>query len=391
LRAYWILATVIFLGFVAGGATSPFYSLYVTSLGASLGQIAFVVGVQSAVGVVAGLLCGRLIDRVGQRRLVIVGSMASLALLYLAVASVPTWEWLIPLHALLGVASGTYQVASLALMGDILQGHPQRAGLVSGYRMSGSLAFSVAIVASGFISQTFGLRGSFDLAAGIYAVAFLVSLFIREPKTSAAIAAPASFDTLLRGPLRPLLILALTFGLPFTAVFSVWPVWVADVLGLGRATFSQLWGIAAFIEVPSMLAVGFLVDRVGRRSIFLVGLVGFSLIYLGYALAPPLPGLIAIQVFRGIAFASFTATSLTMAIELAPPEARGRASGLFTSAQGLAQITGNWVGGPLAGAIGFSALFALASAVVLGGAAYSFTALGRATARAEADVQPSPT
>jgi MFS family permease len=186
------------------------------------------------------------------------------------------------------------------------------------------------------------------------------------------------------------LIVALAFGLPFSAVFSVWPIWIADVLGYGRATFSQLWGTAAFVEVPSMFVAGLLVDRFGRRPTFVVGMAGFSLVYLLYVLAPPLPGLVAAQVLRGITFAAFTATALTMAIELAPPDARGRASGLFTSAQGLAQISGNWVGGPLASAVGFQTLFALAAATVIGGAAYTFVVLGKGQPAADRSLAEVP-
>lgn len=376
-RGYGVLATIVFLGFVAQGATMPFYSLYVTSLGASLGQVAIVVGVQSAVTVVAGLAWGRLIDRIRGRRWVISGAMASLAILYVAIANVPSWAWLVPLHALLGVAAGAYQTTSLALMGDVLEGTPHRGRLVSGYRMSGSLAFSIAIVLSGWIAQNIGLAGRFRLAAGVYAVALVVSLFIAEPPRVASVAAPPSFALLLQGPMRPLFIVAVAFGLPFAAVYSVWPIWVADALGYGRATFSQLWGIAAFVEVPSMFLAGLLVDRFGRRPTFVAGLAGFCAIYLLYALTPGLPGLIATQVLRGMAFAAFTATALTMAIDLAPPDARGRASGLFNSAQGLAQISGSWVGGPLAAALGFRALFVLGAVTVLGGAAYSYLILGR--------------
>lgn len=107
-------------------------------------------------------------------------------------------------------------------------------------------------------------------------------------------------------------------------------------------------------------------------------LAGFGLVYLHYVLAPPLPGLFATQVLRGVAFAAFTAAALTLAIDLAPPappEARGRAAGLFASAQGLAQISGNRVGGPLAAALGFRALFALAAVTVLCGAVYSYRVL----------------
>jgi PPP family 3-phenylpropionic acid transporter len=375
-RAYWFLAADIFLGFTAGGATFPFFSLYATSLGASLRQIAFVVGVQSAVAVVAGLLWGRVADRVGRRRPFIMGAQAANALLMLGIARVPGWGWLVPLQALLGVASGAHQVTSLALMGDILEGHPRRGRFMSGYRMCGSLAFSVSIVLSGWLSQKAGLRGCFLLASSVYAVAFLVTFGITEPPRAAPVAAPSGFAALLRGPMRPLLIVAFTFGLPFAAVYSVWPIWVAQVLGLGRAVFSQLWGIAAFVEVPCMLLAGILVDRVGRRPTFVASLAGFGLVYLLYVLAPPLPGLVATQVLRGAVFAAFTATALTLAIDLAPPEARGRASGLFSSAQGLAQISGNWIGGPLAEALGFRALFALAAATVLCGAVYTFRVLG---------------
>ena len=234
MRAYWVLATVIFLGFTAGGATMPFFSLYATSLGASLGQVALVVGVQSAVAVVAGLAWGRVADRFGHPRPIVTGALAGLAVLNFAIANAPTWQWLVPLHALLGVAMGAYHVTSLALMGDILEGNPRRGRLVSGYRMSGSLAFSVAIVLSGWLSETIGPRGSFLLAAGVYALAFLISLFIVAPPRVAPIAKPAGFATLLRGPMRPLLIVALAFGVPFSAVYSVWPIWVVDVLGLSR-------------------------------------------------------------------------------------------------------------------------------------------------------------
>ena len=376
-RAYWVLATVIFLNFTAGGATYPFYALYATSLGASLGQVALVVGVQSSVALVSGLLWGRAADRVGRYKPFIVGSMGGEALVSLAIGQVPSWKWLVPLHVVMGLTQGAGQVASLALMGDILDGHPHRGRLISGYRMSGSLAFSVAIVASGWVSESVGMRGSFLLASAVYAAAFLVALLIAEPPRVISTAKPLGFVGLMQGPMRPLLILALLCWVPFAAVFSVWPIWIADVLGYGRATFSQLWGIAAFVEVPMMFVAGLMVDRVGRRPTFVLGLLGFCLLYLLYVLQPPLPGLIAAQVLRGVAFALYTATALTMAIELAPPEERGRASGLFTSAQSLAQISGSWIGGPLADAFGFRALYLLSAVAVLVGAAYSFLAIAR--------------
>jgi MFS family permease len=346
---------------------------------------------QSITSVAAGLAFGRLADRTGSRRIMIPIAMASLAILSLAMANAPAWGWLVPIQGLLGIASGAEQVAALALMADILYEHPHRGRYISGYRMSGSLAFSIAIVSSGWLASVVGLKGSFELAAGVYGLAFLVSLFLVDARHAVPLGPPTSFAILLRGPMRPLLIVALTFGIPFSAVFSVWPIWVANVMGFGQATFSQLWALAAFIEVPSMLAAGLIVDRLGRRPTFVAGFVGFGLVYLAYFLAPPLPGLIAAQVIRGIAFAAFTATSLTMAIDLAPPDARGRAAGLFNSAQGIAQISGNWIGGPLAGAVGFQPLFGIASLTVLCGAVYSYIMLATKRPTERGTPTPSPT
>ena len=126
-----------------------------------------------------------------------------------------------------------------------------------------------------------------------------------------------------------------------------------------------------------MLLSGYLIDRIGRRRTFTLGLAAFALVYLAYVAAPPLPGLIAAQALRGFAFAAFTATSLTMAIELAPPTARGRAAGLYQTANSLAQISGAWIGAPLAAALGFRPLYALAALAVAGAAVYARSAVTR--------------
>ena len=110
-----------------------------------------------------------------------------------------------------------------------------------------------------------------------------------------------------------------------------------------------------------MVVAGWLIARIGAPRTFATGMAVFAAIYVAYFAAPSLPILFAVQALRGFGFAAYTATSLTMAIELAPPTARGRASGLYQSAQGLAQILGNWVGPPLAGVAGYPLVFGIAA------------------------------
>lgn len=375
-RRYLTLSTVIFCGFVALGSAGPFQALYAVSLGATLGQVAFLAGGYTSIAMLAGLAWGRWADRPSRRKWMMVGGMCLLGAVHLASALVPHWQWLVPLRFIEGLAIPAHQVASMAMMGDLLAGHPNRPRLISAYRMSGSLAFSVAIVATGALSQVTGYAGSYIVATVVFAIGAAtaatlpaaVSIQVANPGTAPA---RIGFGELLTGPMRPVLILALAFGLPFSMVYSVWPIWIANELGLGQVSYSRLWGLAAFAEVPFMLAAGWMIGRAGAPRTFTVGLVAFSAVYCVYLINPPIESLFLAQVIRGLGFAAYTATSLTMAIELAPATARGRAAGLYQSAQGLAQITGNWIGPPLAGAIGFRPIYGIAAVAVLGGAAYA--------------------
>jgi MFS family permease len=386
MRAFYILSAVIFLQFLAGGTAMPFLALYAQSLGASLINISWIVGSASLVGLAASPWWGWVADRVGRRKPFLVGAIGTLVVTTFLMANATDWWMLLPIRVVEAVAQGAYAVGNLAMMGDILEGHPHRARMIGAYRMSGSLAFAVAIVIAGLVAQSSGFHTTYTVASGIYLTSLLFALALPEPRlvasTSAAKVERVSYLKLLRGPMLPLIIIAATYSLPFSAVYSVWSVWVSEGLELGRATYSQLWGLAAFVEVPAMLLAGFLGDRYGRRVPFITGLSLFALVYLLYIIVPttaiPLViGLAGTQVIRGFALAFFTATALTMAIEIPPPEARGRASGLFQFSQSAAGIVGNYSGGFVAQTFGYPTLFALAAAIVALGATYVRVAIGR--------------
>jgi MFS family permease len=98
-------------------------------------------------------------------------------------ANVTEWWMLLPLRVVEGAAAGAYHVGNLAMMGDILEGHPHRARMIGAYRMSGSLAFAVAIVIAGLVAQTWGFHTTYTVASGIYAASFLLSLTLPEARS----------------------------------------------------------------------------------------------------------------------------------------------------------------------------------------------------------------
>lgn len=377
-KPFLILTLIGFLVYLANGSASPFLPLYVRTLGGSVADVAWVVSGYAVASVASNLAWGRLTDRRGRRKPLVVGAMATLMVTTSLIAHAPTWQALVLLRVVEGAAFASYNVGALAMLGDMLEDDGKAAGrrgqMLGVYRTGGSLAFAVAIVLSGAAAERYGYHVTYALAGGVYALAFLVSLALPEPPRHAAAARGTPGELrelarLARGPLLPLTLAVLAWMLPFSAVYSVWPIYVANVQGLGSAGYARLWGLAAFLEVPSMIIAGRLADRLGRRTMFALALALFAGIYAAYALAPAPWGLVVAQIVRGFAFAAFTATALSALVELAPPEARGRATGVYQLASGSAQIVGNALGGPVSSAAGFPATFLGAGAVTLAGVA----------------------
>jgi EmrB/QacA subfamily drug resistance transporter len=134
---------------------------------------------------------------------------------------------------------------------------------------------------------------------------------------------------------------------------------IADELG---ASFSDVqWVIDAYALTLAalLLTAGSLADLLGRRRIFAVGLVLFTVASLLCAVAPSSTALILARGAQGIGGAAMFATSLALlAQEFHGPE-RGTAFGLWGATTGAAVAVGPLVGGALTDALGWPSIFYL--------------------------------
>src|SRR3954451_17431428 len=77
-------------------------------------------------------------------------------------------------------------------------------------------------------------------------------------------------------------------------------------------------------------------DRFGRRRVFSIGLIAFSLASAAAALSPSVGALIAARGVQGAAAAAIMPMTLTLISEAFPAEKRGAALGLWGGISGLA-------------------------------------------------------
>jgi multidrug resistance protein len=109
------------------------------------------------------------------------------------------------------------------------------------------------------------------------------------------------------------------------------------MVGLLSSSFS----LAQFLFAPFW---GRLSDRIGRRPVILMGLLGSALSYSFFALATSLPMLFVARTLAGIAGANIP-TAQAFIADTTTPETRARGMGLIGAAFGLGFIFGPAIGG----------------------------------------------
>jgi len=130
----------------------------------------------------ANLFAGRFSDRIGRKRILVAGWLFGLPVPLLIIFA-PDWNWIVFANVLLGINQGLCWSTTVIMKIDLVG--PQRRGLAMGLNeFAGYVAVSLSALASGYIAAIYGLR-PFPFLPGIaFAVSGLLlsALFVRETR-----------------------------------------------------------------------------------------------------------------------------------------------------------------------------------------------------------------
>ena len=260
----------------------------------------------------SNLLAGRLSDRVGRKKILVVGWLAGLPVPFMVIWA-PTWNWIVLANVLLGINQGLCWSTTVIMKIDLVG--PSRRGLAMGLNeFAGYLAVALTAFATGYIASVSGLRPQpFYLGIAFVLLGLLLSaFFVKETREYALqegqLIGRQDSDRKTGSPSFAQILLVTSWK--DRALFSCSQAGMINNLNDGMA-----WGLFPLLFASSGLAVGkigFLAavypatwgllqlwtgtvsDRLGRKWMIVVGMwvqaLGIWLIALAYAFTPWLLG-----------------------------------------------------------------------------------------------------
>ncbi|MDF2627608.1 MAG: putative arabinose efflux permease, family [Symbiobacteriaceae bacterium] len=150
---------------------------------------------------------------------------------------------------------------------------------------------------------------------------------------------------------------AFYFLLPTVPPFST------DVLGADKGQVGYLIGIYTISALAIRPLAGYLLDVVGRRVTYLVGLALFALFMFAYGWAPSFALLLVIRFLQGLGWGTLTTGGSTVAADLLPPARRGEGLGYYGLTMSLAMAFGPLLATQLLGDGQYRRIFLIAGGV----------------------------
>jgi EmrB/QacA subfamily drug resistance transporter len=125
------------------------------------------------------------------------------------------------------------------------------------------------------------------------------------------------------------------------------PDMARDFDGASLTNLSWVLNAYAIVFAALLVPAGRIADRVGRKRVFVSGLLLFSAASALCAVAPSIPFLVAARVLQAAGGAMMLPTTLGLILPAFPPEQRATAIGIWSAVGGVAAALGPPIGGLL--------------------------------------------
>ena len=357
-------AFIIALGY---GLIAPLLPQFVVSLDVSMAAAGLVVSIFAASRLLFAPMSGSLVDRVGSRRVYLIGLMTVAVTTGLVSIAQSYWH-IVALRALAGIGSTMFTVSAMGLI--VRMSPPSIRGKCSATYATAFLLGNVAGPVLGASLSFLGFRWPFFIyGVGVALAAFVV--WWQMPRVNHKQAnkdklppmrlQEAWGDTAYRA------VLTSNFAHSWINMgvrVSVLPLFAVSVFHNGAAASGFALAVFATGNAAVLQFSGRWADTYGRRPMILIGLVGTGLFVGLMGLADTIPTLLVVSAFAGAASGIINpAQTAAIGDVVGNKRSGGQVLSTFQMAGDFGQILGPIVVGGLADYFGFAKAFSVCAGV----------------------------
>lgn len=306
---YWRLSVFYFAYFAQVGATAPYFSLYLVSLGLAAAQIGSLLSVGQLMRVVGPNFWGWVADRADKRARIISITLAFGGTCFGGFFFVDTFWGMLALL----VAIGFFTSASMPLTESLtlvhLRGATSRYGSI---RLWGSIGFIVTVTLVGYALDALPVASLLWMVLATYALSWLCSLVVPDAHAGSGRAGAEPVWTILRRPeVAALLGACFLMILAHGPQYAFYSIYLVDH-GYSKAAVGWMWSLGVIAEIVVFLLMPAMMRRYSISDILLLCFAAtvarFLMIGWGVDSAPVL---FAAQLLHGLSFGAYHAAAVT--------------------------------------------------------------------------------
>lgn len=352
---------------------APILPLVGTALGIRETLLGTLVAAYSLMVGIFAVIAGPFSDRIGRRRILLLGTGTMTVALALHVF-VTGYASFIGVRLLAGMAGGVLSGAAVSYVGDYFP--YERRGWATGWIMSGWGAGQILGIPLGVVlAGAFGFRAPFYLFALATGLTFLLVFFrlpqpdvARSPDPVTPAGTVRAYASLVRRPgvLGAVGAFFLTFlGISLYVVYL--PIWLETDLGATPNQIATLFLIGGVANVLVGPQAGRISDRAGRKQIILVSCAGLSVAMALTTLVVGSPLAATIYFFLVMGLVAMRVSPFSALLTgLVEDDRRGTLLSLNVALGQIGFAVGGILAGPLFARAGYGANTVLAAVSVVG-------------------------
>lgn len=349
------LYSAVFVAVLGFSLIAPFFPDYAMQLGASYSLLGVIVSIYGAVQLFTQIPMGRLSDRRGRKRMMLLGllTFSILPLLYIHATDAMA---LLLIRALGGLGASAVWPIAMALIVD--QSRPEARGSAMGwYNAAFFSALAAGPLLGGFAYDNLGIRAPFYLWALLGSASFLMVLFwVSEPERRRGVQSEGQSEghatqtkpaLITKGYVMTFLAcssVVLWSGVVGGFNFTMLPAFASD-LGFSATDVGAIYLAYGGSTAICNIHFGRMADRGSRKRLIFVGCLAGAFGFAALHFTASLLAIVCIFAAIGMGLGMASPAAAALIADTTSPDRRGEVYGIFNTARMSGVVIGPLIAG----------------------------------------------